>query len=246
MGAIDAATQKTQQIAIEQIGLKISLQLNIMMTGQQAIRSIDRLLERSEHRKLNDLESTIVLQIWEGSTYRSISSSCSYDLDYIKQIAARLWKLFSKLLGENICKSNIRSVLERYSDEIPFVQQLPLKFADLEKMTLVASGGNNISPSNSTRICLQNSETWMLRDRGQALAFVSLAATNKSEHSIEIDPTQEKIRDRQVRSDLQSLIWKNLSEPVNPNILMSEISSVLTVKNSADNAINCLIVNCYF
>ena len=103
------------------------------MTGQQAIRSIDRLLDRSEHRKLNDLESTIVLQIWEGSTYRSISTSCSYDLDYIKQIAARLWKLFSKLLGENICKSNIRSVLERYSDEIPFVQQLPLKFADLEK-----------------------------------------------------------------------------------------------------------------
>ena len=38
----------------------------------------------------------------------------------------------------------------------------------------------------------------------------------------------------------------SLSEPVNPNILMSEISSVLTVKNSADNAINCLIVNCYF
>ena len=38
----------------------------------------------------------------------------------------------------------------------------------------------------------------------------------------------------------------SLSEPVNPNILMSEISSVLTVKNSADNTINCLIVNCYF
>jgi hypothetical protein len=217
-----------------------------MMTGQQAIRSIDRLLDRSEHRKLNDLESTIVLQIWEGDTYRSIASRYSYDLDYIKQIAARLWKLFSKLLGENICKSNIRSVLERYSEEISLAQQLPWKFSDLEKSTLVASGGNNISPSNSTRICLQNSETWLIEDRLTTIAFVSLAATNNTPHSIDLDPTQEKICDRQVRSDIQSLIWQNLAEPVNPNILLSEILSVLTVENPQDNAINCLIVNCYF
>jgi hypothetical protein len=217
-----------------------------MMTGQQAIRSIDRLLDRSQHRKLNDLESTIVLQIWEGSTYRSIASRYSYDLDYIKQIAARLWKVLSKLLGENICKSNIRSVLERDSEEIPLVRQLPRKFANLEKSTLVASGGNNISPIDTTKICLQNTETWLIDDRLNTIAFVSLAATNNIPNSIEVDPIGEKIRDRQIRSELQSLIWQNLSEPVNPNILMNEILSVLTVKNPAENAINCLIVNYYF
>ncbi|MCY7336696.1 MAG: hypothetical protein LH613_10865, partial [Chamaesiphon sp.] len=84
-----------------------------MMTGHQAIRSLDRLLDRAQHRKLNDLESTIVLQTWSGSTYRSIATRTTYDLDYIKQIAARLWKLLSKLLGESISKINIRSVLER-------------------------------------------------------------------------------------------------------------------------------------
>jgi hypothetical protein len=218
-----------------------------MMTGQQAIRSIDRLLDRSEYRKLNDLESTIVLHIWKGSTYRSIASYYSYDLDYIKQIAARLWKLLSKLLGENICKSNIRSVLERYREEIPLAQQLPWEFADLEKLSLVAKdSSNNIFPIDSTKICLQSNETWLIDDRLTTIAFVSLAATNNTPNSIELNPTQEKICDRQVRSDLQSLIWKNLSEPVNPNILMNEILSVLKVKNPAENTINCLIVNCYF
>jgi hypothetical protein len=129
------------------------------MNGQQAVRLIDRLLDRGQQRKLNDIQSTIVLQIWEGNTYRSIADRLSYDLDYIKQIAARLWKILSQLLSENICKSNIKSVLERCQESIPV--------------------------SN----------------------------------------------------------WDDLSDS---NVFINEILSVLTVRNSAKNSINCLIINCYF
>jgi hypothetical protein len=218
-----------------------------MMTGQQAIRSIDRLLDRSQHRKLNDLESTIVLQIWEGDTYRSIASRCSYDLDYIKQTAAKLWKLLSRLLGENISKSNIKSVIERDLEEILLAKQLPWRIADVEKSPLVSSDASNeIQLSNSTKIYLQSSGNWIMDDRLTTIAFVSAAATNNTPNSIEFDPTHAQICPQQVRAEIQSLIWQNLSEPVSPNILMDEILSVLTVKNSPENAINCLIVNCYF
>lgn len=88
------------------------------MDAQQAVRLIDRLLDREQQRKLNDLESTIVLQIWAGSTYKSIGDGLSYETDYIKHVAARLWKLLSKLLGESICKGNIQSALERYHASI--------------------------------------------------------------------------------------------------------------------------------
>jgi hypothetical protein len=218
-----------------------------MMTGQQAIRSIDRLLDRSQYRKLNDLESTIVLQIWEGDTYRSIASRCSYDLDYIKQIAARLWKLLSKLLGENICKSNIRSVLEREWEQIPLAKHLPGKTGDLERSMLVAIGSDNdISPSDSKGIYLQHSETWTIDDRHTTIAFVSSTLTTNIPRSIEFDPTQEKICRQQVRDEIQSLILQNSPEPVAPNILMHKILSVLKVKNPEKSAINCLIINCYF
>jgi hypothetical protein len=217
-----------------------------MMTGQQAIRSIDRLLDRSQHRKLNDLESTLVLQIWEGDTYRSIASRCSYDLDYIKQIAAKLWKLLSKLLGEDICKSNIRSVLERDREEIPLAKHLPGKIGDLELSTLVTIGSDrDIFPSDRTGIYSQNNEMWTIDDRLTTITFVSSAASNTT-RSIEFDATPEKINQQQVRDEIQSLIWQNLSEPVNPNILMNEILSVLKVKHPEKSAINCLIINCYF
>ena len=215
-----------------------------MMTGQQAIRSIDRLLDRSQHRKLNDLESTIVLHIWEGSTYRSIASHCSYDLDYIKQIAARLWKLLSKLLGENICKSNIKSVLERCHESRLSTNLRPWLVADRETARLLSNGSDR-DRDNTANTDLDAIQTWMISDRHTTIAFLS-TATNQTSRSMKIDAPASKLCQQQIQSEIQSLIWQNLSEPVNPNILINEILSVLKVKNPAENTINCLIVNCYF
>lgn len=200
-----------------------------MMTGHQAIRSIDRLLDRSQHRKLNDLESTIVLQTWSGSTYRSIATRTTYDLDYIKQIAARLWKLLSKLLGESISKINIRSVLERH------------------QKSLVTEGyiddGERILRSYELPSSLSNTNNLTIGDRRIAFAFIS---SDRPIQSPEIDSPADRLSQRQIRENIQSLIFQKLSKPVASNFLVDEIFSVLTVKNPDVNSVNCLIVNCYF
>lgn len=217
------------------------------MNGQQAVRSIDRLLDRGQQRKLNDLESTIVLQIWEGNTYRSISCQLSYDLDYIKQIAARLWKSLSKLLGENICKSNIKSVLERCQESISLTNPLAGSIAAWDKPLLISDGfANYTCHSNETETDSPNIETWMIRDRMTTIAFFSSTATNETPQSMKYDPPEERLCQRQIQAEIQSLIWQNLSESVNPNVLMNDIFSVLKVRDTDRNAINCLIVNCYF
>ena len=200
------------------------------MTGHQAIRSIDRLLDRSHHRKLNDLESTIVLQIWSGSTYRSIAERFRYDLDYIKQIAARLWKLLSKLLDERISKINIRSVLERHQESLAIEDSI-----DYGRIV------RSYERSNLATI-----DTLMISDRMTAIAFFSPIETNKAPRSSESDAPDDRLSPRQVQADIQSLILQNLSKPVISNLLMDEILSALTVKNPEVNSVNCLIVNCYF
>jgi hypothetical protein len=202
-----------------------------MMTGHQAIRSIDRLLDRSQHRKLNDLESTIVLQTWSGCTYRSIATCSTYDLDYIKQIAARLWKLLSKLLGEHISKINIRSVLERHQES----QVIGDSIDDGRSMS------GYIMPSS-----LINTHTLAVDNRMTTFAFISSARPNKKRRSPEIESPADRLSQRQVRDDIQSLIFQNLSEPVTSNVLVDEIFSVLAVTNLDINSVNCLIVNCYF
>lgn len=190
----------------------------VHLDGEQAVRSIDRILARSQQPKLNDLQSTIVLETWAGNTYRSIADLLSYDIDYIKQIAARLWKSLSQLLGENICKSNVKSVLERYQESTQ-----PSSWDDL---------------SDNVEADLQTIDTWMIGDRMTTMA-VSCDRDNHHE------PGSLKL-DLQVQSEIESLMWQNLHQPVNPNIFMNEILAALTLGHPAKNSVNCLIVNCYF
>jgi hypothetical protein len=190
----------------------------VHLDGEQAVRLIDRLLARSQQPKLNDLQSAIVLEIWVGSTYRLIADLLSYDFDYIKQIAARLWKSLSQLLGENICKSNLRSALERHQESI-----LPSSLDNL---------------SDDIDADLYTIDTWMIGDR-----MTTIAVSGDRDHHHE--PGSLKL-DLQVQTELESLIWQNLHKPVNPNIFINEILAALTLRNPDKNSVNCLIVNCYF
>jgi hypothetical protein len=212
------------------------------MTGQQAVRTIDRLLDRQQQPKLNDLQSKIVLQIWEGHTYGSIANLLSYDLDYIKQIAARLWKLLSKLVGENICKSNIKSVLERCQESRLSTNIRPWLVADRETSQLLSGGFDR---GNTAEIDLDNSQTWMISDRRTTIAFLS-TATNETSRSSEYEEPVARLSEQQIQSQIQSLVWQNLSDPANSTVLINEIFLVLKVRIPAKKAINCLIVNCYF
>lgn len=195
------------------------------MTGQQAVRLIDRLLSQAQQHKLNDLQSTIVVETWDGHTYRSIADRLSYDLDYIKQIAARLWKSCSRLLGENICKSNIKSVLERHQESMP----IALSCADEAEPEI---------PSIKTWVTSESSEE-RLSDRISTIAFLCAAETNKVPQSLKLDLLQ-------IQCEIESLIWQNSHQPITPNVLMNEILNALTVINLGGNSINCLIVNCYY
>lgn len=136
----------------------------VHLDGEQAVRLIDRLLAQSQHQKLNDLQSTIVLGIWMGSTYRSIADRTSYDLDYIKQIAARLWKLLSQLLAENICKNNIKSVLDRCQNSIKLSEREP--------------------QANSNQIDLQTIDTWIISDK---VAVFSSLDHHQNSKSLKLD-----------------------------------------------------------
>jgi hypothetical protein len=166
------------------------------------------------------------LHIWEGNTYQKIADQLSYELDYIKQVASRLWKALSKLLGESINKTNIKSALER-------CQELtPISGHQLFTEPLSAPDFNN---KETTAKAL---ETWVISDHCQSIAFFNSGKNNESPQALPLNqPAQSKI---------ESLIWQSLNQPITPDLLVNEILSALSINNSEGNPINCLIVNCYF
>jgi hypothetical protein len=54
------------------------------MTGQKALTLIDRLLQADRQKGLNDLQSAILLSVWEGQSYQMLADRLDYEVDYIK------------------------------------------------------------------------------------------------------------------------------------------------------------------
>jgi hypothetical protein len=216
------------------------------MDAQQAVRSIDRLLDREQQRKLNDLESTIVLGIWAGGTYKSIADRLSYETDYIKHVAARLWKLLSKLLGESICKGNIQSALERCYTS--------LSVRDRDEKS-------EIDYWDETATNFQFSGDWMVTDRCHSIVFFESGGITQAAKLMTIDvldrlPLQANNHDRyegfqarvmkqHLQTEIQSSILENPDRSADSKKITNNIFAILKEMDTNENAINCLIINYY-
>ncbi|KAI9130375.1 eIF2A-related protein [Acaryochloris sp. CCMEE 5410] len=66
---------------------------------------------------LNQVKTLVFKQAWDGKGYAEIAEEAGYDTDYIKSVAAQLWKSISSELGEKVTKTNFRSLLIQRLDE---------------------------------------------------------------------------------------------------------------------------------
>ncbi|WP_375469497.1 AAA-like domain-containing protein [uncultured Nostoc sp.] len=79
------------------------------MNIEEALVTLDTCIEHG----LSDVQEIVFRKAWEGQTYPDIAESCGYDANYIKDVGSKLWKLLSQAFGEEVTKSNFRSVLRR-------------------------------------------------------------------------------------------------------------------------------------
>lgn len=82
------------------------------MTVDEAIAIAETVLDGEG---LNDVQELIFRQCWEGRcSYEEISQLSQYNDEYIKALAAKLWKQLSQAFDEKVKKNNLRSVFKRY------------------------------------------------------------------------------------------------------------------------------------
>jgi len=83
------------------------------MTVDEALAIVETVLDDDE--QLNDVQELIFRQCWEGRcSYEEISQLSQYNDEYIKALAAKLWKQLSEAFDEKVKKNNLRSVFKRY------------------------------------------------------------------------------------------------------------------------------------
>lgn len=84
------------------------------MTIEEAIELVEQLLEMG---CLNKVQKVVLRGAWEGQDYKDIKADSGYDIEYLKDVGYKLWKLLSRALDKKVLKKDVRFVLEQYQKE---------------------------------------------------------------------------------------------------------------------------------
>ena len=83
------------------------------MLIEEALKLIETISYTNTGKQLNSIEKEILKAAWNNQTYSSVAKNSYLSAGYIKDVAYRLWKQLSEILGEKVNKSNLRLVLEK-------------------------------------------------------------------------------------------------------------------------------------
>ncbi|HIK13097.1 MAG TPA: AAA family ATPase [Oscillatoriaceae cyanobacterium M33_DOE_052] len=82
------------------------------MEIQEALQWTDNLIFATTGKHLDSLQRAILEGVWEGKGYQDISDEYHCSNDHVRKSASDLWQLLSDLLGEEVKKKNVRSLIE--------------------------------------------------------------------------------------------------------------------------------------
>lgn len=85
----------------------------------KAVELADNLVFAVTGRHLNDLQRTILHQVWQGQKYLDIAHGSGYTEGHIKDVAYQLWRLLSRVTGEKVTKATVKSALRRCWYRLP-------------------------------------------------------------------------------------------------------------------------------
>jgi WD40 repeat protein len=175
------------------------------MTGQQALDIFDRLLTQNQLGKLNDVQAMVLLQVCNGKSYREIGKELGYETDYIKQIAASLWKILGGIVQAKVSKSNIHSILQRY-----------------ERVLTRVDWGEAIDVSRfyGRNAELQTLGNWILESHCRLVGIFGWGGIGKTALSVKLA--------QQLESQFDCVVWRSLQQAPTPEDLLNEILPILT------------------
>jgi len=97
-------------VALDQIKLKPDLK---SMDLETVLKWTDRLLYAKTQKHLDSLQEAILKGTWQRQTHAQIAEEYHCTNDHVRKKASELWQLLSEVLGEEIKKSNVKSILEK-------------------------------------------------------------------------------------------------------------------------------------
>ncbi len=187
------------------------------MKAQEAIALIDILLQSANKKqKLNDVQSLVFLETWEGHSYQEIADRLLYEHDYIKQVGSHLWRTISQIIGEKVSKQNLQAVLRRYQH-----RSAP--------NNCIQDWGEAIDISSfyNRQQELETLETWISGNCTRAIGIFGMGGIGKTSLSVKLA--------QQIQSQFEFVIWRSLRQAPTLDVILSNILPILTNSSATTN-----------
>jgi WD40 repeat protein len=188
------------------------------MTGQEAIRIIDRLLEQHQRGSLNTLQAEIVSKGWNRDSYQEIGRELGYEPEYIKQVASHLWRLLSQIVGEKVSKGNLCAILQRY--------RTCLETTNWGEAIDVSHFYGRVTE-------LETLEQWIVDSRCRVVGIFGWGGIGKTALSVKLA--------RQLESQFERVVWRSLRQAIDPKDLLNEILPILIGSEVQESSISLLM-----
>jgi NB-ARC domain len=188
------------------------------MTGQEALRIIDRLLEQHQRGSLNTLQAEIVSKVWNRDSYQEIGRELGYDPEYIKQVASHLWRLLSQIVGEKVSKGNLCAILQRY-----------------HTCLATTNWGEAIDVSHfyGRGTELETLRDWIVDSRCRVVGIFGWGGIGKTALSVKLA--------QQLESQFEYVVWRSLRQAIDPQDLLNEILPILIGSEVQESSISLLM-----
>ena len=194
------------------------------MKGQEAIALIDHLLQSANKKqKLNDIQSRIFLETWEGHSYQEIADRLLYEHDYIKKVGSHLWQNLSQIIGEKISKQNLQAVLRRYQHCCAGI----LHASEADSSTQDWGEAIDVSQFYNRQQELETLETWISGNSTRLIGIFGLGGIGKTSLSVKLA--------QQIQSKFKFVIWRSLQQAPQLDVILSNILPILTNSSATNN-----------
>jgi hypothetical protein len=109
------------------------------MDIQEVLKIADEILFAKTGKHLNHLQEGILRGTWQRQKYPEIATNCHRSEAHVKKVAAKLWKLLSETLGEDINQSNFAYTVERLQLSI-FESNFGNYYAQIDNFSVCGTG----------------------------------------------------------------------------------------------------------
>ncbi|MEG4587003.1 NB-ARC domain-containing protein [Microcoleus sp. MOSTC5] len=199
------------------------------MDVKEVLRFADDLVFAKTGEHLEDLQKAILLGVWEGQKYSQIAETSYCSEGHIRNIASKLWKRLSNVLGEEVTQSNLRSALERrqvfivsqnfgndfvfcnvnvstdsQSSEIPKTRSpsTPTSNTSKPQIRLDLADAPHISSLSDRTSELATLEKWIVQEKCTLAAISGISGIGKTALSLHLIP--------QIQHNFECVIWRSL------------------------------------